>query len=76
MVSTPGFQSVFLGVHSVYVKRNNVAGFIFYFCFPLQVLERSTDTGSGMMELGCHPGDDGNVFVGVYAANKIEVNAI
>ena len=27
------------------------------------------------MEIGCHPGDDGNVFVGVYAANKIEVNA-
>jgi len=37
-----------------------------------EVLERSTDTGSGMMEIGCHPGDDGHVFVGVYAPNKIE----
>lgn len=37
-----------------------------------EVLERSTNTGSGMMEIGCHPGDDGNVFVGVYAPNKIE----
>jgi len=27
-----------------------------------------------MMEIGCHPGDDGHVFVGVYAPNKIEVH--
>lgn len=37
-----------------------------------EVLERSTDTGSGLIELGCHPGDDGYTFVGVYAPNKIE----
>ena len=31
------------------------------------------DTGSGLMEIGNEPADDGHVFVGVYAPNKIEV---
>ena len=31
------------------------------------------NTGSGLMEIGCDAADDGNVFVGVYAPNKIEV---
>lgn len=37
-----------------------------------EVLERSFDTGSGLMEIGCHAGDIGHTFVGVYAPNKIE----
>lgn len=41
-------------------------------CF-MQVLERSVNTGSGLMEIGCDPAHDGHVFVGVYAPNKIEV---
>lgn len=41
----------------------------------LQVLERSADTGSGLIEIGCRPVEDGHTFVGVYAPNKIEVEA-
>ncbi|XP_074608164.1 long-chain-fatty-acid--CoA ligase 1-like [Acropora palmata] len=37
-----------------------------------EVLERSIDTGSGLIEIGCCPVDDGHTFVGVYAPNKIE----
>ena len=51
----------------------NVTKSVIY-CFPLlQVLERSIDTGSGLIEIGCCPVDDGHTFVGVYAPNKIEV---
>ncbi|XP_068706539.1 long-chain-fatty-acid--CoA ligase 1-like [Montipora foliosa] len=37
-----------------------------------EVLERSFNTGSGLVEIGCHPADSGHTFVGVYAPNRIE----
>lgn len=37
-----------------------------------EVLERSFNTGSGLLEIGCQEGDSEHTFVGVYAPNKIE----
>ena len=47
-----------------------------HFCHSSQVLERSFNTGSGLVEIGCQVGDIGHAFVGVYAPNKIEVSTV
>ena len=41
--------------------------------FILQVHERATHLGSGLVKLGCEPSQ--NTFVGIYGPNSIEVNS-
>ena len=50
----------------------SVDSFVLLIFNLLQVHERATHLGSGLVNLGCEPSQ--NTFVGIYGPNSIEVN--